>query len=52
MGIYLGNATTTITATLSGAVSTNQVMVQVFYEDEPSTTTGGRRGHPRQAADA
>lgn len=38
--IALGNATTTITATLSGAVSTNQAMCTVVYEDEPSTVTG------------
>lgn len=38
--IALGNTTSTITATLSGAVSTNQVMCTVFFTDEPATTSG------------
>ena len=38
--IALGNSTTTITATLGGAITTNQVMCTVHYEDEPASVTG------------
>lgn len=38
--IALGNATTTLTATLSGAKNTNDCPVTVFFTDEPSTPSG------------
>jgi hypothetical protein len=38
--IALGNATTTLTATLSGAKNTNDAPVTVFFVDEPSAPTG------------
>ena len=38
--IALGNATTTLTATLSGAKNTNDAAVTVFFTDEPSSPSG------------
>lgn len=38
--IALGNATTTITATLAGAKNTNDADVTCFFTDEPSGMTG------------